>query len=189
MNADVAIVDVAIAETCRWLVLLALLAAVIGKSLHLRRFRESLQQGFPAIGRSGARLAAGAILAGEGAAGLLMLVGGEASRIGLVMALALFLSLTAVVVGVLATGGTVRCNCFGAGEQRLSGFDLARNLVFIAAAIAGLLGSSLAGGTGTLGGWPLPAMLAIVAVAAMLLLLSLHLRDLAHAMQIRVEDL
>lgn len=179
-------VDVAVAETCRWLVLLALLAAVIGKSLHLRRFRESLEQGFPAIGRRGARLAAGAILAGEGAAGLLMLVGGEASRIGLVMALALFVSLTAVVVGVLATGGTVRCNCFGAGEQRLSGFDLARNLVFIAAAVVGLLGPSDAGApdAGTFSG-----VVTIVAVAAMLLLLSLHLRDLAHFMQIRVEDL
>lgn len=182
-------VEAMVSELCRWLVLLALLAAAVGKSLHVSRFRESLESGFPALGRSGAMLAAAAILIGEGSAGLLMLAGGDASRIGLLLALVLFVSLTLVVVGVLVKGDSVRCNCFGAGEQRLSGFDLARNLVFIAAALAGLLGPSLPGGTGVFGGWPLPATLAIVAVAAMLLLLSLHLRDLAHFMQIRVEDL
>lgn len=181
--------EVAFAEACRWLVLLALLAAATGKSLHLRRFRDSLAHGFPMIGRSGAMLAAGAILAGEGAAGLLMLAGGELSRIGLMLALVMFVSLTLVVAGVLATGGTVRCNCFGAGEQRMSGFDLARNLLFIAAAIVGLRGPSATGSAGVLGGLPLAAMLATAAVATMLLLLSLHLRDLAQLMQVRAEDL
>ncbi|MBX3710601.1 MAG: hypothetical protein KF800_01345 [Lysobacter sp.] len=180
---------VAFAEACRWLVLLALLAAATGKSLHPGRFRDSLEHGFPSIGRSGASLAAGAILAGEGAAGLLMLAGGELSRIGLMLALVLFVSLTLVVASVLATGGTVRCNCFGAGEQRLSGFDLARNLLFIAAAAAGLLGPSATGAAGGAGGLPLPVAVATVAVAAMLLLLSLHLRDIAQLMQVRAEDL
>ena len=181
--------EVAFAEACRWLVLLALLAAATGKSLHPGRFRDSLEHGFPVIGRSGASLVAGLILAGEGAAGLLMLAGGELSRIGLMLGLVLFVSLTFVVAGVLATGGTVRCNCFGAGEQRMSGFDLARNLLFIAAAVVGLWGPTAIGGTGVLGGLPLPAMIATAAVATMLLLLSLHLRDLAQLMQVRVEDL
>lgn len=135
-----------------WLVrAAALLAAAAGKSLHPVRFRDSIEHGFPSIVRTGPTLAAGAILAGEAAVGLLMLAGGELSRIGLMLALVLFVSLTLVVVVVR--------------------------------------GSSANGGAGVLGGLPLPAMVAIAAIATMLLLLSLHLRDLAQLMQVRVEDL
>jgi hypothetical protein len=181
--------ELVFAEVCRWLVLLALLAAAAGKSLHLRRFRDSLENGFPVMGRSGSTLVAGAILASEGAAGLLMLADGVLSRVGLMLGLALFVCLTLVVVGVLATGGTVRCNCFGAGEQRLSGFDLARNLLFIAAAAFGFWGASASGAIGVLGGLPLAATVITAAVATTLLLLSLHMRDLAQLMLVRIEDL
>lgn len=182
-------IDVYLAEACRWFVLIALLAAAIGKSVHFHRFRESLDEGFQGLGRGSAAILASLVLAGEWSAAALMLAEGGPSRVGLMLSLVLFVLLTLVVVVVLARDLTVRCNCFGAGQQRISGFDLARNLMFIAAAGIGLQGPSATGVTGALGGLPIMSSASIAIVALMLFLLCIHLRDVAHLMQIRAQDL
>ena len=181
--------DIYLAEACRWFVLMALLAAAAGKSVRFGRFRESLDAGFPVLGRIGAAMVAAGIVAGEWLAGGLILIGGGFSRIGLLLASALFVSLTLVVVVVLARGMSVRCNCFGASQQRISGFDLVRNLLLIAAACVALQVAPLPTGEGVSGGLPFAAVVPIATIALMLLHLSLHLRDLVHLMQVRAEDL
>lgn len=181
--------EACLAEACRWFVLLALLAAAAGKSFRFARFRESLDTGFPMLGRVGATTIAAIILCGEWLAGGLILAGGALSRIGLLLALALFVSLTLVVVTVVTRGLSVRCNCFGASQQRITGFDLVRNLLFITAAGVALQAAPVTAVIDPMGGLPLVAVMVIVAIALMCLHLSLHLRDLAQLMQVRAEDL
>ncbi len=181
--------EVYLAECCRYYVLIALLAAAIGKTFGFRRFRDSLGDAFAPLKGGGGFLAAGAIVIGEWTAGLSMLAGGLPSRAGLMLALCLFVFLTAVVAVVLANGLSVRCNCFGPSQRRISGHDLARNLLFIAAAGFGLYGASAHGIAGASGGFALPAVAAIAAVAAALFLLSIGLREIAHVLRISAEDL
>jgi hypothetical protein len=182
-------VSVYLAEACRWFVLIALLVAALGKSLHVHPFRDSLRDAFPGFGRAGTLVCAVAILAGEWLAGLLILAGGEASRIGLLLALALFAALTVAVSSVLARGLSIRCNCFGASRQRITGLDLVRNFLFIAAAAVALHGAGAGAREGALGGLPWPVVLSMIAVALSVFLLSLHLRDLAQLLRFRAEEL
>jgi hypothetical protein len=189
MDVRMAHAEVYLAETCRLFVLLALLAAAIGKSMYFRRFRDSLHEAFPTLGLGGAMLVAAAILIGEWSAGLLMLAGGAASRMGLLLASCLFAGLTAVVALVLAKGLSIRCNCFGASQRRISGYDLMRNLLFIAAAGLGLYGASANGDGGVLGGFALAAYVPMVALALILLQLCISLREIVHLLRLRAEDL
>ena len=189
MDAQIDHAEVYLAETCRLFVLIALLAAAIGKTANFRRFRDSLDEAFPTLRRDGAMLIAAAILIGEWSAALLMLAGGAWSRAGLLLASGLFVFLTAVVAVVLAKGLSVRCNCFGASQRRISGYDLLRNLLFIAAAGVGLCGASVSGIAGVFGGLALPVYLPMVAVALMLFQLSTGLREIVHILRIRAEDL
>lgn len=182
-------VSVYLAEACRWFVLIALLVAALGKSLHVQPFRDSLRDAFPGFGRAGTLVCAVAILAGEWLAGLLILAGGEASRIGLLLALALFAALTVAVGTVLARGLSIRCNCFGASRQRITALDLVRNILFIAAAAVALPGAGEGARGGMLGGLPWPVVLSMIAVALSVFLLSLHLRDLAQLLRFRAEEL
>lgn len=189
MVAHVDQAEIYLAETCRLFVLIALLAAAIGKSANFRRFRDSVDEAFPALGPGGAMSIAAAILIGEWSAALLMLAGGASSRAGLLLASGLFVFLTAVVALVLAKGLSVRCSCFGASQRRISGYDLARNLLFIAAAGFGLYGASVDGAAGGFGGLGLPVYVPMAAVALMLFLLSIGLREIVHILRIRAEDL
>lgn len=182
-------VEAYLAEGCRWYVLIALLAAAVGKSMRFGAFRDSLADSFPILKHRGGPLIAAAILLGEWSAALMMLAGGALSRAGLTLVFGLFVFLTAIVALVLAKGMSVRCNCFGASQQRISGYDLARNLLFIAAAGFGLSGASASGTDGESGGFPVLANAPILAVASMLFLLSIHLREIAGLLRIRAEDL
>jgi hypothetical protein len=190
MDAQIDRAEVYLAETCRLFVLIALLAAAIGKSANFRRFRDSLGEAFPVLERSnGAMPIAAAILIGEWSAALLILAGGVFSRAGLLLASGLFVFLTAVVALVLAKGLSIRCNCFGASQRRISGYDMVRNVLFIAAAGFGLYGASADGVAGVLGGLTLSAYVPLVAVALMLFQLSIGLREIVHMLRIRAEDL
>ena len=86
MDAQIDHAEIYLAETCRLFVLIALLAAAIGKTANFRRFRDSLDEAFPTLRRDGAMLIAAAILIGEWSAALLMLAGGAWSRAGLLLA-------------------------------------------------------------------------------------------------------
>jgi hypothetical protein len=182
-------VEVYLAEGFRWYVLIALLAAAAGKSLRFTDFRDSLAESFPLLKRRGSLFAAVAVVLGEWSAALMMLAGGALSRIGLILAFGLFVLLTAIIALVLAKGLSVRCNCFGASQQRISGYDFARNLLFIAAAGYALHGASVSGAAGTFGGIALSSSLALATVAISLFLLSINMREIVHLLRIRAEDL
>ncbi len=180
-----------LAEGCRLYVLVVLLAAACGKFFGFARFRSALAESFPVFRRaegSGASLVAGAIVAGECCAAALMLTGGEYSRVGLGMALVLFLLLTSVVVVSLVEGRHIRCSCFGGSERRISGYDLVRNLLFLLAAAVGLWGGAYGGIPGTLGGLAPQSYLPLGAVAILTFLLSAGMSDIAALLSIRLDE-
>lgn len=123
----------AIAEACRWYVLLALLAAVAGKAAGFAEFRHSLARSVPSLARFDSLLAWG-IVSAEAAIALALLAGGTAGRVGMGAALAMFVVFTAVVATSIARGRAIVCNCFGTSTHRVGRLDVARNLVLIAAA-------------------------------------------------------
>lgn len=166
-----------LAETCRLWLLIALLAAAGGKSIAFGRFREDLAASFPELGRAVAPVAA-AIVATEGLLALLLLWGGAPGRFGLIAAATLFALLTAVVAVTLAQDRTVVCSCFGGASHRMSGYDLWRNGLLVAAAV-------FAAAVPRLDGIDLLAQVALFALASMLFQLSAGLQDIAVLLRIK----
>jgi hypothetical protein len=123
----------ALAEACRWYVLLALLAAAVGKARDIVAFRYSLSRAMPMLARVEGPLAWAIVLA-EAAIALALLAGGAPARLGMVAALAMFVVFTAVIATSIARGRAIVCNCFGTSTHRVGGLDIARNLALIAAA-------------------------------------------------------
>jgi len=126
-----------LSETCRLYVLVVLLVAAAGKAHALGRFAETVEA-LVHVPARWSRAAATAIVISELVIALALLSGGAVARPGMVAALALFLAFTAVLGAALAQRRAVRCNCFGASEHPLSVWDLARNLLLIAACAAWL---------------------------------------------------
>ena len=93
----------AIAEACRWYVLLAWLAAVAGKASGFAEFRHSLARSVPSLARFDGLLAWG-IVSAEAAIAIALLAGGTAGRVGMGAALAMFVVFTAVVATSIARG-------------------------------------------------------------------------------------
>jgi len=108
------------------------------------------------------------------AAALVLTWGWALALVGAV-ATVLFLAYAALVVRVLRSGDSVRCNCFGSlGGDRVDAATLARNLVLVAlAALAtalGLGGSGVGPALGDLDAteWWWPVLTALVVLAAVL---------------------
>ncbi len=179
------------AEGCRLFVLVVMLAAAGSKTMDFVRFRSSLAEAFPilAIKRgAGAAIAAATIVIGEWSAASLMLLGGRPSRIGIMMALCLLLSLTVVVALSIFQGRSIRCNCFGESDRRVSKYDLMRNVLFIVIATIGLLGASSNELSGTFGSLALQSYLPLTAAAGLFFLLSTNIHHIAALLDARVDE-
>ncbi|MGN6153515.1 MAG: MauE/DoxX family redox-associated membrane protein [Lysobacteraceae bacterium] len=160
----------ALAEVCRWYVLLALLAAAVGKSRDIAAFRYSLTRAMPALARIEGPLAWGIVLA-EAAIALALLAGGATGRIGMIAALAMFVVFTAVIGTSIVRGRAIVCNCFGTSTHRVGGLDVARNLALIAAAALVVVHGAAPVS------WP--AGLVLAGLAAIAVAVSIRLRELA----------
>lgn len=158
-----------LSEACRLYILVVLLAAAAGKARALGRFAETLEV-LVHLPARWSRSAAAALTAVELLVALSLLAGGAAAALGMAAALGLFLAFTAVLLVALVQRRAVSCNCFGASEQRISAWDLVRNLLLMAACTAWfLLGPPAAA--------PSPGarlLLAGAAVLAFLLSTNLH---------------
>jgi hypothetical protein len=168
-------------EICRLYVMLALLFAAWGKTMGFAAFRRSLADSFPSLARVDAAVAF-AIVSAEWAIVFLMLIGGAASRIGIIAALVLLSLFTMVIGATLASGRAIVCNCFGASSHRIGGVDVARNLALTAAAaiaVAGPMGEDA---------WPPIQQLTLAGIAMILVLASVWLRDLGWLLRAKPQD-
>lgn len=158
-----------VAEVLRYFIGFFMLAAGAGKLREFAQFCANLVASFGMPERA-ARLLAPAVVAAEfGAAALIL---GGAANTGMVAALAMLAAFTAVVSYKFFTESVVKCSCFGEAARSVSGFDLLRNLLAIAAAIAYL---AIAGASPM----PIPVALLAAGLATLLLVAAIDFHDIA----------
>lgn len=158
-----------IAEILRYFVGLLLLAAAVAKLRGFDGFRANLTESFGVGAAYGGLLAPAVVLAELAAAALVL---GAAVRPGMWAALCMFGLFTALIGYKFYTQSVVRCGCFGEAERALSGFDLLRNALVIAAIAAGLA-------LGHTAGVPPHAAILAAALATIACVVTIHFHELA----------
>lgn len=121
-----------LAEIVRYFTAFLLACAAIGKLRTLAGFAHNLVESF-GLPRQVARAVAPMVVALEALLAAAILAGGAAGRLGMAAALVLFVALTALVGYRYVVEGSVKCSCFGESERPVSGYDLLRNVLVIAA--------------------------------------------------------
>lgn len=121
-----------VAEACRLYILLVLIAAVAGKLAAMAEFRDTVAALLPIPERAVGATAL-AVAGAEALAAILLAAGGGWARSGMAGALLLLILFTAAISIALVQGKRVNCRCFGGGGHALSGYDVIRNAVLIAA--------------------------------------------------------
>lgn len=147
---------------------LLLLCAAVAKLRTLDSFGANLTQSFGVNGAHSRALALALTLV---ELWLAVLVLGAATRAGMWGALIMFCLFTAVLGYKFYTQSVVRCGCFGEAERTLSGFDLVRNCMVIAAICAGLMLGSAS--------LPLTAALLAGALAGVACVVAMHFHEMA----------
>jgi len=157
-----------VAGMLRYFVGLLLLAAAVAKMRGFDSFREHLTTSFD-VGAARSRMLAPAVVLAELAVAALVL--GGAAGAGLWAALLMFCGFTALLGYKFYTHGAVRCACFGGAERSLSGLDLLRNVLVIAAIGAGLaLPHDV--------GMPAHAAILAIALATLICVLAVHFHEI-----------
>tara|TARA_R110002051_G_scaffold32996_12_gene74536 strand:- start:6643 stop:7164 length:522 start_codon:yes stop_codon:yes gene_type:complete len=121
-----------IGEACRFYVMLLLFAGAAGKFANIRAFQGTLEILFDVPGAGSGAVAIG-VVAVEVLVAFLLLIGGEAARVGITAAAVLFLGFTGVISMVLLRRTPVACNCFGGASHEVSISDLVRSVGSLAA--------------------------------------------------------
>ena len=165
------VIAIYLAEIGWLLVLIALLVAASSKSRDLRRFADSLGDDFQVPGNI-SMLVAIAIVAAEWLAVVLLMLGGPARQWGMGLAGLLFILFSVVIAAVLWRKQQVFCHCFGRARKPLSGVDLIRNSIYLAACVFYPLH-----GQGVAIGEPM-AQLALIMMAVVCFLLSISLGEI-----------
>ncbi len=177
----------ALAQVGRALVLIAMVAAAVSKSRDLNGFAHDLSRSFVWLQGTGARVVAIAILIAEWAIITLIVAGGDAARIGMLMAFVLMSAFTAVVAWSVLFDRDLICSCFGsASSHRMNSYDLARNLVLMAASALAWRHASGNDIVGVLATQSATASLAYAASGFIVFLLITSLQDIALLLRVEV---
>lgn len=163
-------VDQFLGEILRYFVALLMLAAASAKLRDLAGFGASLASLFGLAPALRALLAPAIALAELAVAALLL--GGQ-TRAGLLAALLMLCGFTALAGYKFYTQSVVRCGCFGEADRSLSGLDLLRNALVIAALAAGLM---LPAG----GGLPWHVALLAASLGLLACVVAVHFHDIVH---------
>lgn len=162
---------------CRWLLIVVLAVAACAKAIDMAGFAASLRDGFsvpPALSRP----VAFAIVAAEAAVAIALLRGGAAAQPAAVAALLLFVLFTSAIAYSLLVKRRVACRCFGGASQELSGMDIARNSLYMLAALLYLAAGQSQAVPGGLG-----AQVLLACAALLLFLVSLSLNDIRNLLR------
>ncbi|PHV08475.1 hypothetical protein CSQ96_02635 [Janthinobacterium sp. BJB412] len=173
--------------TLRYLLGFLLLCGAWGKFASYAGLKHNLVDSF-GLSAGLAAVLAPPLVGAEALLGAVLLVDSGADDQALLAALAMLLGFTLVVGYQFVSRDVVRCSCFGEAERPVSGYDLLRNLLLIAA-IAGALaggghgGESAAAGAlaaaGEEAGAGLAARLMCAGLGLLLAVLCVHFHDLA----------
>ncbi|HEX4158763.1 MAG TPA: MauE/DoxX family redox-associated membrane protein [Rhizomicrobium sp.] len=161
-----------ISETCRLYVAILFLFSAAAKTFSFRDFEKTVTEGV-GLPPWGSRYSALVVILAEALAGLLSSLTGAWARPGVSLALFLSLLFTGFVATMLVQGRSIRCNCFGQSDDRLSPLDLVRNGVLTTACSYYLFGVSPARSISTV------ACFLLLAMATIALLVSVNLKGIA----------
>ena len=160
-----------LAEACRLLVLVVLVFAAANKSVDMPRFAMSLTDDFRVPAALGMPLAI-VIVGSEWLAAALTLAGGAWARIGVALALLLFVGFTTIVAEAVLRKRVAYCSCFGRARHALSALDLLRNAFYLLAGGYYLFQAPMPLAAGV------PAQLALLMVALLCFLISISLHPI-----------
>lgn len=168
-------------EVCRLYVFIVLVFSAGGKALSLQEFRKSLSESFHASDRTSGHLALG-VVGAETSAAVLLAAGGVYTKMGLIAAMSIFLTFASIIVTASILRRKIYCNCFGGSSHPISGYDLLRNLLLLAV-----------GGVALLNihrdiSFDATTDLLLLGVAAIAVLISMHLREVAELVRYRRVD-
>jgi hypothetical protein len=129
--------------SCKVLVIAVFVAALVAKrpGRAFARFTRSTGRLLPRRLVGWQRPVASAVFAAEATTAVAIAVPATGT-VGLALAAVVLLGFTAAIVAALRRGETGSCNCFGASTARLGPEHVARNLVLVAVALAGVVLSS-----------------------------------------------
>ena len=161
-----------LSEACRHTIVLVLAAAVAGKALALRDLAEMIAD-LARVPARAARAGAVLVLGAEALIALLLLAGGGWAWPAMAAATALFALFAGFILLALVQRRAVLCSCFGGRGHPLSGWDLVRNLLLVAAGAVHLIYGPI--------GRPLDpaAWLLLAGIAFILFLIATNLNRIA----------
>jgi hypothetical protein len=122
---------------CRVVFGLLFFASFVGKIRNIPLFERTITD-FQLLPPVLSKIAAFAVLGGELVVVGLMLIGGPLLGVGFTLAIILLLAFCLVLALGLVRRMQVSCNCFGASDKQISGYDLGRNVGFLSCALLGL---------------------------------------------------
>jgi hypothetical protein len=157
--------DIYLLLFCRVLVGAVFLLAVIGKVRDLTAFRDAVATLVGVPTRAARALSIG-VVAAEATVTMLMFGGTPQFTVGFGAALVMLSAFSLVLGTAVVRGRRVACNCFGGRAKPVTGADLARNVVLIACAGAGLalVGGGASAGPFALADGALTTLMALVCV-------------------------
>jgi hypothetical protein len=164
-------------EICRLYVAVLFLLSATGKTFAFREFESTIAETVQLPARLSRFLAAG-VIAAEAIAALASALGGRWAQFGVAWALLLSIVFTGFVATMLAQGKSVRCNCFGQSDDRLSPLDLVRNGFLLTACAFYLFNGPSAASISIV------AYLLLLAPAAFAFLISANLKDIVAILRV-----
>lgn len=123
-----------LAEACRMYIGFLLLYAALTKATGFDQFSYNLNESFQVPTRWCGFMAA-VIISLEGVLAAIILYPNTLTFYAMVLAMLLFIIFTIVIAIKLWQNKLIRCNCFGSTDAEISYLDIARNLIFILAAM------------------------------------------------------
>lgn len=122
---------------CRITIAFLFIFSFASKILSLRNFAVTIGD-FKVFPRRWSKGAALLFLGGDITTAVLLTVGGDLLLIGFLLAMVLLTIFSVALVIGLWRKIDVNCNCFGRNEQRISRYDVARNVFLILCSLIGL---------------------------------------------------
>lgn len=134
---EISVIETLILTFCRVAIALGFTMSALGKAFDVRAFEGSVSD-FQLLPSAWTRPVAWAFLGAEFVIVAFMAVGGAALLVGFVLAVFLLLTFSFALILALRRNARISCNCFGRTEQRISSYDVVRNMLLVACAVAGM---------------------------------------------------
>lgn len=162
---------------CRSTIALVFALTAFGKALDVAAFQESISE-FRILPMNLSKAAAWILLGTELVVVLLMVAGGYLLSAGFSLAVCLLATFSAALLVALWRTSKMICSCFGIGTQRISPYDVARNVLLALCCLIGICALDDASH-----GLPGSASVLVILMAISFVCLVSNLRDVVETLR------